>query len=173
MTDDRPSMSLTATTEALFEMAIGIERKAAAFYVEMAAAFRHVPDVSAFWHRLYSEELEHESILKGVYDRLPRQELSQPPDPMVAERVSDAIRLIEAFDLEQVHTLDDAYELAHDLEFSEVNAVFKLLAMAGVPPEAHSRFVVEHIERHQNRLLEFGREHGGRPWRRSIQVRRG
>lgn len=171
MTIEIPSAVSPSTVAALFEMSIGIEQKAAAFYVHMAAAFNHMPEVSAFWQQLHSEEIEHENILRGVCASLPPETLAGPPEPFLAERVSDACRLIDAVDVDAVRTLDDAYELAHELEFSEVNAVFKLLAMAGVPAETHSRFVVDNIERHQNHLLEFGHAHGGRPWRLSIRAR--
>ena len=171
MTIATSTASLPSTIAALFETAIGIERKAAAFYADMASAFHHVPEVSDFWQQLHREEIEHENILRGVYASLPPEMLAGPPEPLLAIQVTDACRLIDAVAVDAVLTLDDAYELAHDLEFSEVNAVFKLLAMAGVPTETHSRFVIDHIERHQHHLMEFGHAHGGRPWRRSIQAR--
>jgi Lhr-like helicase len=65
-------------------------------------------------------------------------------------------------------TLDDAYELAHELEHSEVNAVFQFLATDFVPSEERTEYVVAAITRHQNKLMRFNQSHGSRQWRQGI-----
>lgn len=165
-------MNLPTTTAQVFDLAIDIERKAAAFYAQLALMFEHAPSASEFWHQLYSEEIEHEAILTEVRDRLSPESLSQAPERTLAIQVADAGRWIDRMATDDITTLDDAYELAHDLEFSEMNAVFKVLAMAAVPADTQHRFVVAHVEQHQSSLLEFGHAHGGRQGRRNIKARR-
>jgi hypothetical protein len=164
-------MDQPTTTAQLFDLAIDIERKAAALYAEMEAKFKHVALVADFWRRMHNDEIEHEAILTDARDRLPAEVLAQQPGVGFAVQVADARRWIDRIAVDHITTLDDAYELAHELEFSEVNAIFKVLAMAVVPAETQRRFVVDHIERHQSSLLEFGRDYD-RDRRRRIQIRR-
>lgn len=155
-------MTQADTTAQVFDQAIGIERRAAAFYARLAGRFLSDPAITAFWHRLYSEELEHASILTAVVDQLSSRDLLAPPDPALARRVDDAGHLLATIEASPVATLEDAYQLAHDLEFSEVNAVFQVLALSSVPPEDQRRFVLEQIEGHQGRLIAFGRTYDRR-----------
>lgn len=68
-------------------------------------------------------------------------------------------------------TLADAYLLAHEIEFSEVNAIFKFLSTESVPLEDRSAFVIAQISQHQEKITSFNRTYGGRAWRCAILAR--
>jgi hypothetical protein len=70
-----------------------------------------------------------------------------------------------------IETLDDAYELAHGLEFSEVNTIFAFLAGEYVPSEHRKEFVRVEITRHLEKLTHFGENFGEKDWRIGIKVR--
>ena len=67
-----------------------------------------------------------------------------------------------------VQTIADAYLLAHEIEFSEVNAIFKFLAVKSVSLEARSDFVLSQLSEHQEKITSFSRTFGGRDWRRRV-----
>ena len=155
----------------LFGMAIAIELTAADFYDSLSQRFAHEVDVSDFWHQLSLDEKAHAAALENARDRLTAETLAQSPDDQLARRVVEAHRQIDGLTAAPINTLDDAYELAHDIEFSEVNAIFKVLATEMVPVETHRQFVLDQIETHQKRLLTFGAAFGDRAWRRQVRAR--
>jgi hypothetical protein len=70
-----------------------------------------------------------------------------------------------------VRTLDDAYNLAHDLEFSEVNAIFKFLILDVVPCKQSDAFIEHMINDHLKKLIDFSKNYGDKNWRRSIPAK--
>jgi rubrerythrin len=160
------------TLEDLFERAIEIEKTAAEVYATFSRWFSHVPRVSAFWRELNQDEIEHAETLGAIRDRLTPQQLSSAAEEGIWKAVHDIRNRLRKDWKGHVDTLDDAYDLAHELEFSEVNAVFRFLAVDVVPSEEREKFVVSQITQHQQKLLDFGQEFADRAWRRQIHSRR-
>lgn len=73
--------------------------------------------------------------------------------------VSSVDRQLEAAAKTPVRTLNDAYDIAHMLESSEVNAVFELILIAPLDDEAKKELLRTQLEEHVDRLNSFGRTH--------------
>jgi rubrerythrin len=159
--------------EEIFRRAVEIERAAAGIYTRFSQLFSHLPEISAFWLGLAEDEMQHANTLRDVCELLTSEQLASPCDIEISERVAAAQRMVREDSPASVKNLDDAYEVAHELEFSEVNAVFKLLATAFVPSEERRQFVVEQITQHQQKLVDFGRGFGDRGSRKAIAIRDG
>ena len=71
-----------------------------------------------------------------------------------------------------INTLDDAYELAHQIEFSEVNAIFKFLSSELIPFDKQEKIISSGIVQHQQKLLDLSRDFGDREWRKEIKIQR-
>ena len=67
--------------------------------------------------------------------------------------------LIKEASTRKVLTLDDAYDLAHQLEMSEVNTVFKILVNNNLPDEEGHKFIVSDVTEHIEKLMRFGKEY--------------
>jgi hypothetical protein len=72
----------------------------------------------------------------------------------------------------EVETLADAYQLAHDLEHSEINTVFAFLMRSYVSREDKRRFLDAVFAEHQDRLIEFADQVGGRGRMKAIAATR-
>jgi len=158
------------TIEAIFERAIKIEYKAADIYGEFTQLFSHIPEISAFWQGLTEDEMQHANTLQDVRKSLTSEQLLSTCDKEMSEEVARIQRMLSEDLTASIKNLDDAYELAHKLEFSEVNAIFKFLATEFVPSEEREQFVVSEITQHQQKLIDFNRNFGDRDWRKGISI---
>jgi hypothetical protein len=67
--------------------------------------------------------------------------------------------LIKEATTKEVNTLSDAYEMAHQLEMSELNTLFKMLVNNYLPDEEGHKFIVADVKEHIHRLMKFGKEY--------------
>src|SRR5512135_1204688 len=110
------------TTAHLIELAIQGERMAETFYEHLAKKFSRFTDIEQFWKSYAAEENGHARWLDHLRERADSEHLRQPVDPEVLQQAQRALATpVEAL-LSGVKTLQDAYELANELEHSETNA---------------------------------------------------
>lgn len=159
---------VTRTVADVFDLAIEIEMKAEKLYESLAGMFSHEPEVAAFWNDLKDDEADHAEILRKAFAELPSGKVSSVADLGMWVKLVDLKRRIDRCSPDDFKTLEDAYEIAHELEYSEVNGIFDLLASGLTSPEVKVELIDSNIARHQNKLLEFTRTFGGRAWRQSI-----
>jgi len=115
------------TVDELFEAAIALEEQAKALYLELTRRFAHQPEIAAFWRAYAEEEIDHACWLARQKARLGAEVLAEPADPAVLNRARRQMERAVIDAAEQVGTLDDAYELAHELESGETNAILTFL----------------------------------------------
>lgn len=150
------------TIEAIFERAIGFEYKAADVFKEFSKLFSHIQEISSFWQELAKDEIQHADTLQNIRKSLTSEELLSPCDEEMSRKVDITQRMLNEVSIASIKNLDDAYELAHELEFSEVNAIFTLLATKFFPSEGGQEFIVSEITKHQQKLVDFTRNFGDR-----------
>ncbi len=160
------------TMDTVFAGAIEIEYKVADIYGQFSRLFSHVQELSAFWQGLADDEVRHATALRATRESLAPDHLLMPCDKDLWDNVMRIQRMLNKDVVGAINTVDDAYELAHDLEFSEVNVIFKFLAAEFVPSDERKQFVSSEITRHQRKLLDFGLNFGGKAWRKGIGVQR-
>lgn len=136
----------------MFEQAILIERSAKKLYMELSKMFIDQPDASIIFGDLAKDEEHHAFVLENVRNGLSVDELQSPPDPELAKKIASMGGHSVEKMLASIHNLNDAYELAHDLEYSEVNKVFEVLSMKAVPSEERKNFILAQIRQHFGKL---------------------
>lgn len=114
--------------------------------------------------------MQHANTLQDVRQSLTSEQLLSPCDKEMWEKVVRIQRVLSVDLTASIKSLNDAYELAHELELSEVNVIFKLLATEFVPSEERKQFVVSEITQHQQKLVDFSRNFGDRDWRKGISI---
>ena len=144
--------------EVLFEYAIRWETQARDLYLNLATLFRHEPKVSEFWVLLSEDETRHIELLQETLDMIPIKER----ESKVSDKLWNVVLQVDEFLKEasnvQLLTLEDAYELAHKIENSEVNAIFRLLTIDLIPERREQKIILAQVTEHINSLFEFGRE---------------
>lgn len=160
------------TIERLFEHAIENEYNIAEIYKKLSKLFSHVPGLYDFWDGLVQDEIRHATILKDSQKLLAPEQLLTPADKKMWNDMVKIRRMLSKNLVGSIKTLDDAYELAHELECSEVNTVFQFLAAEFLPPGERQKQVVSEITIHQQKLFDLNRHFGDRNWRRGITIQR-
>lgn len=156
------------TVADVFTLAIEVELKAGKLYELLAGMFGHEPAVAAFWNGMKDDEVDHAEILRKAFAELSAAKASSPDQLGIWVRLLTMKRRIERCAPEDFRTLEDAYEVAHELEYSEVNGIFELLASGLTSADSKVALVDANIARHQSKLIEFTRNYGGRAWRQTI-----
>lgn len=164
--------SCGGTIELLFEHAIEIEYKAAHIYERLSKLFEHVPGLSDFWSDLAQDEIRHAATLLDVQKLLTPEQLSARSNKKIWDNVTNTQHLLNRDLVGTINTLDDAYELAHNIENSEVNAIFQFFAAEYVPSDERKKFVVSEITQHLKKLMDFSSNFGDRNWRKGIIIQR-
>lgn len=156
------------TLKELFDRAIQIENQAASIYRELERRFSHHPESAALWSALAADEDAHAEILTKVLDNAPPEKLAGQTPADIWAAVTQILDLMSQDLLGSIKSLKDAYELAHQLEYSEVNAVFEFLSVDAIPGNIEREFVRTHITTHQKRLTDFRQGYRGEDWSQVI-----
>ncbi len=165
-----PDIGQQPTIADLLALSLENERRAGAMYAVLAARFASHPPIAEFWQTMEKDEADHVQILKNVRRRLSSSTLASTADTDTWETVSGVHNYLKNDLLDDVHTLDDAYELAQVMELSEINSVFTLLVSQLSSDPDLSDFVRVMIREHHGRLLEFEGRFGDRQWRQSVNA---
>lgn len=147
-------MSERNSIQALFGYALAAENYAEAIYLQFERMFAADPIVAAFWQRYAAEERGHARWVESLLAKLPEETRSAPADSEMLETACHMIATPLDKALAEIETLEDAYQLAHELESSEVNTIFEfLLTMFASDPQA-TQFAHNQLSDHATRLTE-------------------
>ena len=113
---------------------ISLEDRSAALYLELSVRFFDNPELSWFWVEMAMEEKQHAGMLQhcreaGVFT-------AELPDKDEIQLLNALFRRLEARLAEPQLALDDAFEMAIELETSEINDVYSRLT-APIQGPAH------------------------------------
>jgi hypothetical protein len=111
----------------LFQMAIAAERAAETLYRGFQAQFAHHPAAADFWAAYADEEVKHAQCLERIRDTQSPEQLAAPAHPRVLQQSRQALAFSVDDALAEIETLEDAYQLANELESAETNAIFDFL----------------------------------------------
>jgi rubrerythrin len=117
----------TGTVGALFEYAIQLEKDAEKLYRKFAGMFLDHPEVTRFWEHYADEEKGHASYLERIQAGVDADRLSKQADSFIFQKVRQCLEQIAQAKLNEIKTLEDAFNLATELENSETNAVFEFM----------------------------------------------
>lgn len=163
--------NITENIVRFFEQALEIEQKSADIYTKLSKLFSHVPEVSAFWNELAREEKQHRDKLKEIYDSLTNEQLFSFLSEDIMQKLNEIQNILNKDLISPIKNLNDAYELAHQLEYFEVEAVFKFLANKVITSEDRKNFILSEINDHQQKLMVFCNKFGDATSRRRVTIR--
>lgn len=159
------------TIKELFDAACETELRFAAIYKKFAAIFSDDPSLAEFWTTLAADEIGHEKTLRTIANSLNTKQLASLADNDLYYKIHEVRHLLDENEAARIINLDDAYELSHLLEFSELNWVFKILTTGFFPSQEKEQFILLHITEHQNKIESFSKKFGNKSWRQSVPAR--
>ena len=158
------------TVASLFNRAINIEYTICNLYHKLSKLFSHVSKISTFWEQLIDDEKTHAKTLKEILNSLTDEQLTAPPNKQIWEHANKIETSLKKDIIGEIKNLDDAYELAHELEHSEINSIFKFLTMDLIHSDKRKRMISSEIRNHQQKLSHFSKNFGDKTWREEIKI---
>ena len=147
-------MSQGATVAELIDLAIEAEESAEQLYREMARKFAHHEEAANFWQRYAGVEAEHAQWLRRIQKTVSPRRLSAPIDFQVFQDAQKLQQIVPKT-LQGIDNLENAYQLAHELEHSEVNAVFEVLVTNLSEDDEAGKFLRAQLREHVA-MLNYG-----------------
>ncbi len=141
------------TIAKLIDLAIEAEESAERLYREMARKFAYLDEVADFWRRYADAETGHAQWLRRVRETIDPDRLSAPLDFQVLQEAQRLETTISTT-LQTIDNLEDAYQLAHELEHSEINTVFEVLVTNLAEDEETGRFLRAQLREHIALLID-------------------
>lgn len=164
-------MADPTTLAGLFELAIAAEQNAGSVYERFAQLFAAHPKVAQFWHEYARQEEAHAEWLTQLLESMEAEQLSQPTDPSVLQNAQRLLSISVDQILANVHDLEDAYQLATEMENGETNAIFEFLTEHAAPSERLRTFLRAQLKDHLGKLMvDFPLEFRSAAQRREIQA---
>lgn len=126
-------------------------------YLAFKSKFLAYKEVADFWQKMADDENEHAQVLASIHGRVAVEDLTAPADARMAEKtyLLQGLNVQELVD--SITNLNDAYQIAYNLESSEVNTVFNFLAIRFLSVDQSYDIISSTIDRHLLRLAEFAR----------------
>lgn len=160
------------TVAGLFELAISAELIAEALYRRFAEMFAAHPPVAEFWQMYARQESAHAEWLEQLADGLDEIQLATPADASILEGAQKILGFSLEQTLSEIKTLEDAYQLATEMENGETNAVFAFLTEHLAPSDRLRTFLRGQLSDHLNKLLvDFPLEFQSAARRQQIKAR--
>ncbi len=159
------------TAGELFELAIAAEQAAESLYLGMAELFAEYPDVAEFWRKYAGEEVMHATWLRNIRDSADPERLAEDADPVQLRNAQHVLQASIDHMLAQIDNLEEAYQLANDVENSETNAVFEFLVTHFSEDKKVQAFLRSQLREHVARLmLSFPAQFKHASYRREIKA---
>lgn len=117
----------TETVGKLFESAIELERAAESLYRQLERMFSNYPEVALFWKNYANEERGHAEYLERIRSEADTNRLSRQADSAIFAKARQCLNMAAQERLGNIKTLEDAFQLATELENAETNTVFEFM----------------------------------------------
>jgi rubrerythrin len=117
----------TETVGKLFEYAIELERATESLYKQLERMFSNYPEVALFWKNYANEERGHAEYLERIRNGIDIDRLSRQADSIIFAKARQCFNKTAQVRLENIKTLEDAFQLATEVENAETNTVFEFM----------------------------------------------
>lgn len=152
----------------LLSLLIDAETATQRFYLQLMESFAHEPLAAQVWWKMGADEAAHIRLIEQAQKSLSLEQLQSPADPIWLEKARAAARFSPDKAMAHIQTLEDAYQEAHAIENSELNAVFEFVMTEFFPRRLQQDFVRSMLREHLQRLDELRTPE----WRRSISAQK-
>ncbi len=145
----------------IFERVIETKMKVGQMYNQFARMFSHVPEVNDFWKKMNLNQVAHADWLKETKESLSREQILSLPEVELVLKTHSIRNLFDKHSKKEIGTLHDAYEVAHEIESSDVNDLFKILTNEFISSEKKREFILDAIDKQQEQIKYFPEQFEG------------
>jgi rubrerythrin len=147
----------------VYEVFTGFEERSADLYLEMSVRFMDNIELSWFWVEMAMQEKQHAGMLE--YCRETGMFSDQLPGTEEIQRLGALFRRLGDKVASKDLNLDSAFEVAIELESSEINDIYnRLTAKVDGPLHVIRKKIELSMDNHFERLKEAAVRFGVSPW---------
>lgn len=154
----------------IFERAIETKKRVGQIYRQFARLFSHVPEVENFWRKMNINQTAHADWLKETKESLSEEQMLSLPEVELVLKIHSIKNLFDKHSKKEIGTLHDAYEIAHEIESSEVNDLFKVLTRQFVSSEKKKNLILVEIDEHREQIKNLPQKFGNKMTMKKIKV---
>jgi hypothetical protein len=145
----------------IFERAIETKKRVGQIYRQFARLFSHIPEVEDFWRRMNINQITHADWLKEIKDSLTEEQILSLPQVELVLKTHAIKNLFDEHSKREIGDLHDAYEVAHEIESSEVNNLLKMLSSEFISSEKKKNFILAEIDEHRRQIMNLPEKYQG------------
>ena len=145
----------------IFERAIETKMKVGQMYNQFAQMFSHVPEANDFWKKMNLNLVAHADWLKETKESLSKEEVLSLPEVDLVLKIHSIRNLFDRSSRKEVGNLHDAYEIANEIESSDINDLFKILTNEFIYSDRKREFILDAIEKHRAQIQIFPEKFSG------------
>jgi hypothetical protein len=139
----------------IFERAIETKRKVGRMYLRFAELFSHVPEVEDFWKKMNLNQMAHADWLKEIKESLTEEQILSLPEVEMVLKIHSISKLFDKHLKKGIDNLHDAYQVAHEIESSEVNDLFKILSSEFISSGEKKALILDAIDQYRKQIMSF------------------
>lgn len=139
----------------IFERAIETKRKVGQMYLRFAELFSHVPEVEDFWKKMNLNQMAHADWLKEIKESLTEEQILSLPEVEMVLKTHSIRKLFDKHLNKEIDNLHDAYQVAHEIESSEVNDLFEILSSEFISSGEKKALILDAIEQYRKQIMSF------------------
>ena len=141
------------TVDEMLQMAVKAERIAESVYDAFGKMFINNPEVARFWTRYADEEAGHARWMESLHRRASPEQLAVPANDEMWMLLTRLVNTDISELIGRVHNLQDAWDLANELENGETNIIFQFL-ISNFSKDAYTLgFLRTQLRDHMNHLM--------------------
>ncbi|MBC7225798.1 MAG: hypothetical protein H5T61_01010 [Thermoflexales bacterium] len=149
-------MPTPRTVGELLDTLIAMEKASQDFHLQLHRMFAHHPTAAEVFWAMAADEALHIWMLQQARDSLTPQQAASPPPPEVIQKVAALGAINPEKILNDIQTLENAYQTLHELEAYEFGAVLDFVLSEFFPAEYQRQFLVSQLRDHMGRLERLG-----------------
>ncbi|MEJ2567625.1 MAG: hypothetical protein P8Z50_01910 [candidate division WOR-3 bacterium] len=139
----------------IFERAIETKRKVGQMYLRFAELFSHVPEVEDFWKKMNLNQMAHADWLKEIKESLTEEQILSLPEVEMVLKTHSIRKLFDKHLNKEIDNLHDAYQVAQEIESSEVNDLFEILSSEFISSGEKKALILDAIEQYRKQIMSF------------------
>jgi len=139
----------------IFERAIETKKRVGQIYRQFARLFSHLPEVEDFWRKMNINQVTHADWLKEIKESLTEEQILSLPQVELVLKTHAIKNLFDEHSKREIGNLHDAYEVAHEIESSEVNNLLKMLSSEFISSEKKKNFILAEIDEHRRQIMNL------------------
>jgi hypothetical protein len=144
----------------ILERAIESKEKVAELYQQFAEMFSYIPEIEEFWKRMNLNQTAHADWLKEIKESLTEEQILSLPAVELVLKTHSIKNLFDKHSETEIDNLHDAYTIAHEIEFSEINELFKMLSSEFISSEKKKNFILAAIDEHRQQIKNLPEKFG-------------